>query len=68
MYNPLLFCTTLIPSPIVANLIKSSVAARAALGFLIAAALPFFLAISKALTQLLATFFPKLTVALPTFF
>ena len=63
MYNPLLFYTTFIPSPVVANLIKSGVAARAALGFLDAAALPILLAISNALTGLLATFFPKLTVA-----
>ena len=35
-------------------------------GFLDAAALPILLAISNALTGLLATFFPKLTVALPT--
>ena len=33
-YNPLPFCTTLIPSPVVAKLIKSGVAARAALEFL----------------------------------
>ena len=57
-YNPLPFCTTFIPSPVVANLIKSGVAARAALGFLDAAALPILLAISNALTGLLATFFP----------
>ena len=38
---------------------------EAALGFLDAAALPILLAISNALTGLLATFFPKLTVALP---
>ena len=41
---------------------------EAALGFLDAAALPFLLAISNALTGLLATFFPKLTVALPKLF
>ena len=56
------------PSPVVANLIKSGVADKAALGFLDAAALPLLLAISNALTGLLATFFPKLTVALPTLF
>ena len=67
MYNPLPFCTTFIPSPVVANLFKSGVAARAALGILDAAALPILLAISNALTGLLATFFPTLTVALPTF-
>ena len=39
---------------------------KAALGFLDAAALPILLAISNALTGLLATFYPKLTVALPT--
>ena len=39
---------------------------KAALGFLLAAALLILLAISYALTGLLATFFPKLTVALPT--
>ena len=39
---------------------------KAALGFLDAAALPILLAISYALTGLLATFFPKLTEALPT--
>ena len=49
MYNPLPFCTTFIPSPGAANLIKSGVAARAALGFLLAAALPILLAISNAL-------------------
>ena len=38
----------------------------ATLEFLDAAALPILLAISNALTGLLATFFPKLTVALPT--
>ena len=65
-YNPLPFCTTFIPSPVVANLIKSGVADKAALGFLLAAALPILLAISNTLTGLLATFFPKLTVALPT--
>ena len=67
-YNPLPFCTNFIPSPVVANLIKSGVADKAALGFLDAAALPMLLAISNALTGLLATFFPKLTVALPTLF
>ena len=65
-YNPLLFCTTFIPSPVVANLIKSGVADKAALGFLDAAALPILLAISNALTGLLATFFQKITEALPT--
>ena len=54
------------PLPVVANLIKSGVADKATLGFLDAAALPILLAISNALTGLLATFFPKLTVALPT--
>ena len=39
---------------------------KAALGFLDAAALPILLAFYNALTGLLATFFPKLTVALPT--
>ena len=39
---------------------------KAALGFLDAAARPILLAISNAHTGLLATFFPKLTVALPT--
>ena len=39
---------------------------KAALWFLDAAALPILLAISNALTALLATFFPKLTVALAT--
>ena len=39
---------------------------KAALGFLDAAALPILLAISNALTGLLATFFQKLTVAPPT--
>ena len=66
MYKPLPFCTTSIPSPVVAILIKSGVADKAALGFLDAAALPILLAFSNALTGLLATFFPKLTVALPT--
>ena len=40
---------------------------KVALGFLFAAAPPISLAISDALIGLLATFFPKLTVALPTF-
>ena len=39
---------------------------KAALGFLLAAALPILLASSNALTGLLATFFQKFTVALPT--
>ena len=39
---------------------------KAALRFLDAAALPILLAISNALNGLLATFFQKLTVALPT--
>ena len=39
---------------------------KAALGFLDAAAVPILLAISNALIGLLATFFQKLTVALPT--
>ena len=39
---------------------------KAALGFLLAAALPILRAISHALTGLLATFFANLTVALPT--
>ena len=65
-YNPLPFCTTLIPSPVIANLIKSGVADKSALKFLLAAALSILLAVSNALTGLLATFFPKLTVALPT--
>ena len=39
---------------------------KAALGFLLAAALPISPAVSNAFTGLLATFFPKLTVALPT--
>ena len=39
---------------------------KAALGFLDAAALPILLASSNALTGLLATYFLKLTVALPT--
>ena len=50
----------------VANLIKSGVADRASLKFLLAAALPILLAISNALTGSLATFFPNLIVALPT--
>ena len=58
MYKPLLFCTTSIPSPVVAILIKSGVADKAVLGFLLAAALPILLAISNALTGLLATFLP----------
>ena len=65
-YKLLIFCTTLIPPPEVANLIKSGVADKAALVFLLAAALPILLAIFIALTGLKATFFPKLTVALPT--
>ena len=65
-YNPFPLCTTFIPLPLVANLIKSGVADKAALGFLLAAALPILRSISNALTGLLATFFPKLTVALPT--
>ena len=42
-HNPLLFCTTLISSPLVVNLIKSCVAVKAALVFLVAAALPILL-------------------------
>ena len=61
------FCTTFISSPVVANLIKSGLADKAALEFLDAAALPIILVISNALSGLLATFFPKLTVALPKF-
>ena len=49
-----------------ANLNKSGVAVKAALRFLVAAALPILLAISNALTGLLAIFFPKLIVGLPT--
>ena len=64
-YKPLPFCTTFISSSVFANYIKSGVADKAALGFLDAAALLILLAISNALTGLLATFFPKLTVALP---
>ena len=56
-YKPLPFCTTFIPSPVVANLNKSGVADKAALGFLDAAAVPILLAISKAIIGLLATFF-----------
>ena len=63
-YNPLPFFVTFIPSPVVANSIKSGVAHKAALGFLLAAALSILLA--NALTGLLAFFFLKLTVALPT--
>ena len=55
------------PSP-VANLIKSWVADKAALGFLLAAALPILLSLSNALAGLLATFFPKLTIVLPTIY
>ena len=55
--NPLPFCTTFIPSPVVANLNKSGVANKAALGFLLAGALPILLAISNALSGLIATFF-----------
>ena len=65
-YKLLLFCATCIQSPVVANLNNSGVAEKAALGFLNAAALPILLAIFKALTGLLASFFPKLTVALQT--
>ena len=54
-HNPLSIFTTLIPSPVVANLIKSGVADKAAPGFLLAAA-----------AGLLATFLPKLTVTLST--
>ena len=54
------------PSPVVANLIKSGVVARTALGFLLEAALPLLLVISNALTGFLATSFPKLTVSQPT--
>ena len=48
-----------------ANLINSGVADKAALWFLFAAALPILLAISNALTGLLASCFPKSTVTLP---
>ena len=66
MYNPHRFCNTFIPSPIVANLFKSGVVDKAALGFLLTAALHNLLAIFNALTGLLATFFQKLSVASPT--
>ena len=65
-YNPLPLCTTFIPSPVFAYLIKSVVDDKAAQGFVLASALPILLAISNALIGLLATFFPMLTVALPT--
>ena len=52
-------------SSVIAILIKSGVADKAAIGFLLAAALPILLAISNALSGLLATFFPKLTAAVP---
>ena len=61
-----LFGTTLIPSLLNANLIKSGLAAKAARVFLVLAAVPILLAISNALAAFLATFFPNLTVALPT--
>ena len=64
--SPPHFGTTFIHSQLVANLNKSGVADKAAFGFLLADALPILLANSNALTVLLATFFPKLTVALPT--
>ena len=54
------------PSPVIANLNNLNVADKAALGILIAAALSILLAISNAFTGLLATFFPKLSFALPT--
>ena len=57
-YKPLHFCNTFILSLVVVNLISSGVAARAALGFLVAFALPILLAFPKALTGLLPTFFP----------
>ena len=55
-YNHLPFCITLIPSPVVANLIKSGVADKAALGFLLAVAFPILLAVSNALTELLGSY------------
>ena len=53
-------------SPVFSNLIKLGVADKAALGFLLAAAFSILRAISKAVSGLLAFFYPKLTVALPT--
>ena len=48
-----------IPLSVVVSLIKLDVADKAALEFLLAAALPILLAVSNALTGLLATFFPS---------